>query len=140
MDPKTLLYDYALRFVGLPYRWGGDDSIDGFDCSGLSIELLQSAGVFPMGRDTTARGLYDFFSGNPTADARFGTLAFFGKPEITHIGFCLTPVLMLEAGGGGSKTLTARDAAVQNAYIRVRPIKHRADFFGFRHPPYSWKE
>ena len=139
MDARVILYDYAMRFVGLPYRWGGDDSVDGFDCSGLVLELLKSADCYPAGSDTTASGLYDLFAGLSAAEPRFGSLAFFGSTKVTHVGFCLNTTQMLEAGGGGSKTLTEADAAAQNAFIRVRPIKSRKDLVGFRHPPYPWK-
>ncbi len=139
MLPQVVLYDYAMRLVGLPYRWGGDDSVDGFDCSGLCVELLQSAGVFPKGKDSTASGLYDFYALGATETPSFGSLVFFGLPAISHIAFCLNKDLMLEAGGGGSKT-TSREAAVeQNAFVRIRPIKWRNDIVGYRHPPYLWK-
>jgi len=30
MTERGLIRDYMLQFVGLPYRWGGDDAIYGF--------------------------------------------------------------------------------------------------------------
>lgn len=139
MEAKEILYAYAMGFAGQPYRWGGDDPVDGFDCSGLCIELLQAAGVFPQGKDLPAAGLADFYSQFSSGPHGFGSLVFFGTGRISHVGFCLTELLMLEAGGGGSKTLTLADAAKQNAFVRVRPIKTRKDLVGFRHPPYPWK-
>ncbi len=139
MDTRVILYDYAMRFVGLPYRWGGDDSVDGFDCSGLVLELLKAAGAYPQSSDITADGLYKLFAGLSLPEPTFGSLAFFGAGPVSHVGFCLNGTHMLEAGGGGSKTLTKADAAAQNAFIRVRPIKTRKDLVGFRHPPYPWK-
>jgi hypothetical protein len=47
---------------------------------------------------------------------------------------------MLEAGGGNSKTTSLAVAAEQNAYVRIRPIRFRKDVFGFRNPPYTWKD
>ncbi len=138
MHANVILYDYAMRMVGLPYRWGGDDLVDGVDCSGLCIELLQAAGVFPKGFDANAAGLWNFAFEKTTAP-RFGSLVFFGVPAVTHVGFCLNELLMLEAGGGGSQTTSREAAAKQNAYVRVRPIKSRKDLVGFRHPTYPWK-
>lgn len=139
MHSSVVLYDYAMRFVGLPYRWGGDDAIDGFDCSGLVVELLQSVGVLPKGFDSNAAGFWNFPAFAKADAARFGSLAFFGLPTVTHIGFCLSDTLMLEAGGGCAKTTSKEAAAAANAYVRVRPIKGRGDFVGFRHPSYPWK-
>jgi cell wall-associated NlpC family hydrolase len=124
----ALLKAYALQFVGLPYRWGGDDPMDGFDCSGLVQEVLQAAGIDPPG-DQTAHGLYTYFKTMGLRSGReLGALAFYGSREkITHVGFCLDSRSMLEAGGGGSKTTSLEGAAKQNAYIRIRPIEGRKD-------------
>lgn len=138
MTSKEIIESYALSFLGLPYRWGGDDPIAGFDCSGLVIEILQAAGVFPRGRDLTASGLANFYAVEKSP--KFGALVFYGKPKITHVGFCLNSELMLEAGGGGSKTNTEKDAEAQNAFIRIRPIASRSDIAGYRYPDYSWKD
>ena len=140
MASKAVLYDYAMRLVGLPYRWGGDDTLDGFDCSGLVLELLKASGAYAAhGADTTAAGLYQLFSGLPHGEPVFGSLAFYGRDAVSHVAFCLNESDMLEAGGGGHKTLTKDDAAKQNAYVRIRPIKSRNDLVGFRAPPYPWK-
>lgn len=133
-----LLIEYALQHVGLPYRWGGDDPVDGYDCSGLVQELLASVGMDPRG-DQTAHGLYSYFRlhGVLTLHPQAGALAFYGtRKKITHVGFCLDGESMLEAGGGGSKTKTKNDAARQNAYIRIRPIKRRNDLVGIYMPEY----
>lgn len=139
MHPRIILLEYAMAFVGQPYHWGGDDPINGFDCSGLVIELLKSQGVVERDFDTTAAGLAAKFPA--TLEPNFGTLALFGPLEKpTHVGFCLTADLMIEAGGGGSATLTREDAARQNAFVRVRPVKSRKDFTSFHQPTYpQWK-
>lgn len=135
-----ILYDYAMEFVGLPYRWGGDDTIDGFDCSGLVQELLAVVGMDPPG-DQTAQGLYEYFQlyGSATI-AEFGALCFYGKShnEITHVGMALNEELMIEAGGGGSNTTSPSAASAHNAYIRIRPINHRKDLVSIIMPTYNW--
>lgn len=124
-----LLIAYAMAHVGLPYRWGGDDPIEGYDCSGLVQEILASVGADPAG-DQTADGLYRHFVkyGHKIDAPAPGALAFYGtQARIKHVGFCLDSHRMLEAGGGGSKTLTVGDAAAQNAYVRIRTVKFRKD-------------
>lgn len=140
MHNRVILYDYAMKFVGLPYRWGGDDPVAGFDCSGLVIELLQAVGVLPKWFDTTADGLMKHEKIAPLRDPKFGALVFFGrKSRATHVGFCLNSHLMIEAGGGGSKTNTEDDAIKQNAYVRIRPIKSRSDIVAYGWPEYPFK-
>lgn len=132
-----LLYDYALSFVGLPYIWGGSGP-EGFDCSGLVIELLQAAGVLQPHIDDTAMGLMKRFPLEPMVPS-LGALLFFGKfGAVTHVGFALSRESYLEAGGGTSKTTTPAAAARDNAYVRVRPLEWRKDLVAIRMPPYTW--
>lgn len=138
--PATVLYDYAMRIAGLPYRYGGDDLIEGLDCSGLVVELLLAAGVVSKGFDSNAHGLWHFPAFTKAAAPQFGTLCFFGSEAfVSHVGFCLNETQMLEAGGGTSQTTTKEAAVKQNAFVRVRLIKSRKDLVGYRHPPYPWK-
>ncbi len=75
----------AERFVGIPYRWGGDTVVDGMDCSGFVRAVYNLCGVsiprtsreqFKVG-DTVARD-----------DLKDGDLLFFGSSEeaINHVG------------------------------------------------------
>jgi cell wall-associated NlpC family hydrolase len=133
------LIDYGMSFVGRPYIWGGDDPMRGFDCSGLVQEILASAGLDPVG-DQTAQALYDHFEKNGSFNVwGAGSLCFYGKDakHITHIGFCIDQYRMIEAGGGGSKTLTEKDAIAQNAFVRIRPIKKRGDLVAVIKPNYA---
>ncbi len=136
----NILKDYAFKLVGTPYVWAGDDPMKGFDCSGLVIELLKSTGLLPPKFDTTAQGLFNKFIQNGEGSiAGFGSLVFFGKStnKITHIGFMLDSYRMLEAGGGGSRTLTEADAIKHNAFVRIRPIYTRGDLVAIIKPRYS---
>ena len=129
---RMVAVEYARSMVGRPYRWGGDDPMGGFDCSGLAQEVLASVGLDPSG-DQTADGLYRMLKakavGSPDGNWPAGCLVFYGSASaITHVGVSIGNGLMVEAGGGGSKTLTAEDAQTQNAFVRIRPINRRADF------------
>lgn len=125
--------DYALKFVGRPYIWGGDGSgkcDGGFDCSGLVLECLWAIGKLPKG-DLTAQGIHDAImdkSGHvvPRMYIAANDLLFFGKDakHITHVAIALDNCLMVEAGGGGSKCKTA---ATSTGMVRVRPISWRKD-------------
>ena len=125
------LIQYEMAFLGKPYLWGGDDPMAGFDCSGLQHEGLSAVGLAPPTR-TTAQGMFAFYNSNArgwTGIMKPGTLLFFGKSlkEITHIALYLGDGLMLEAGGGGSRTTDQKTAIVMNAFVRIRPVSRRSD-------------
>lgn len=131
------LTSYALQFVGLPYIWGGDDPIDGFDCSGLVQEILASVGMDPIG-DQTADALYRYFSANNSSKGpKAGALVFYGTTaKVTHIAFMVDDFRIVEAGGGGRASLSRELAAQQNAYVRVRPYDNRKDIVAVISPAY----
>ena len=128
------LSEYALKFVGRPYVWGGDGSgkcAGGFDCSGLALECLWAFGILPNG-DLTAQGIYDtlynehIWASVDKARVKPDDILFFGKDDkhITHVAICIGGGLMVEAGGGSSKSKTAATSA---GFVRVRPISWRKD-------------
>ena len=130
---------YAKSFLGKPYIWGGDDPIRGFDCSGLVQEILASVGVDPKG-DQTAQALYGAFDDCVVPEPLAGCLAFYGRDldHISHVAFCISDHQVIEAAGGGSKTKTVEDAVKHNAFIRIRPVKHRLDFLCVVMPRYRF--
>lgn len=136
---NELLKDYAMKFVGIKYNWGGDDPMGGFDCSGYVCELLKAFGLISEHEDFTAKGLYDRYKDHKIVAPEHGALVFFGKnaDQITHVGFCLNKHQMIEAGGGGSKTISEEVAIKQNAYIKLRPILKRRDIVGYVLPPWT---
>lgn len=138
------LYDYAMSFVGRPYMWGGDDPMEGFDCSGLVIELLKSVDLLPRVFDTTSQGLYDhFFSSSLELKVpRFGALCFYGRSlkRITHVGMAIDSFRLIEAGGGNSLTRSEKKASEQNAFVRIRPINSRRDLVAILMPPYEKRQ
>jgi len=125
--------DYIKTFYGKPYIWGGDDAIEGFDCSGLVIEFLKACGIVDENFDATAQELSRKYI--EVSNPKPGTLVFFGRPEnITHVGICLNHLQFIEAGGGGRNTTNSEIASEQNAVIRLRLIANRKSWVGFVDP------
>ena len=124
----------AERFLGLPYLWGGDDPMSGFDCSGLMVEVLKSSGILPRHGDWTADSLMRFGWTERTPNERElepGCLVFWGKThpvqKATHVEMVYavigTDIITIGSSGGGSITNTAQDAVKQNAYVKLRPMR-----------------
>ena len=122
---------YAWGFLGLPYRWGGDDSILGFDCSGLIVEVLQGVGLLPHGSDMSANGLYIRYQNKIVANGYAGCLCFWFNPAglATHVEIMIDDYHTLGASGGGSATTSTEAAAAQNAFIKMRPLGYRGSNF-----------
>ncbi|GFE58095.1 peptidoglycan-binding protein [Geobacter sp. AOG1] len=75
----------AERFVGIPYRWGGDTVVDGMDCSGFVRAVYNLCGVnIPR----TSRDQYKVGDQVGRDDLKDGDLVFFGESEekINHVG------------------------------------------------------
>jgi len=137
MDRRQLAERLLWSMHGLPYIWGGDDPILGFDCSGLMIEVLKSVGLLPRSGDWTAQGLYTEFRHYTTQVPGLGCLVFWKPPgasKIIHVEMCLNDTLSMGASGGGSGTTDEEDAIQQNAYVKVRPFASRPHLFGFVDP------
>lgn len=132
LEKRELMLDLAMRWLGKPYLWGGDDPMAGFDCSGLVVEVLKSVGALPREGDWTAEQLRQRFP--KTSIPERGRLVFWGETVATHVELLLDGELSIGASGGGSKTLTLEDAIRQNAYIKVRPWASRPGVLGFADP------
>ena len=153
-----LVVEQALKLVGTPYIWAGKgdycvrkvDGVDtvrpissagcdlGLDCSGLVTLAVKRAGgpdlrgFWGAQAMWTALPLLDEDAGE---DEDWFSLALYGTgKKATHVAIVLTPgarSLILEAGGGDSRTLTMADAMRAGAFVRVA-FETRKDFLGYR--------
>ena len=137
MSIRKIIVDYALQFVGRPYRWGGDDPMGGYDCSGFVQELLAAIGCDPPG-DQTAHSLYEHFykdAYKKEHPQEPPSLIFYGsRYKVSHCAMFLDNKHIIEATGAGRKVKTEKDAEKYNAYIRVRPYFYRTDIVSILSP------
>jgi len=133
---------YAHSMVGTHYQYGGNNPLEGIDCSGLVTELMKAAGELDHGVDLTAQQLFDHFSkvaGTDSMDKHVpGALAFYGEnlSNISHVAFMITPYQIIEAGGGDRGTTDKEKAAKKNAFVRMRLLRYRKDFLVTVKPGY----
>ncbi|HEY6795856.1 MAG TPA: NlpC/P60 family protein [Kineosporiaceae bacterium] len=102
----------ALRYVGVPYRWGGTTP-RGFDCSGLTQYVFRQVGK-RLGR-TVADQLRDVTI-VPRSRARVGDLIFFGTH---HIAIYLGGNTMLAAPHTGTTVQVQEIYSPQVSFGRV---------------------
>lgn len=106
--------------------------------SGFVQEIIRSVGLDPRG-DQNSQALYNYFNihGGRTSP-QAGALAFYGKSrlQIIHVAFCLNDYQVIEAGGGGRKTVDIQSAIDHRAFVRIRPIEHRKDLLDCFMPDY----
>lgn len=125
-DDPILRYLWSL--VGKPYIWGGKGP-NGFDCSGLVIEILRARGLVKSGFDTTANGLFIRTIRGGTLRGCKHALAFYGQMgNITHVGYCIDEEYMIESGAGNSSCVDEASASKLGAFVRLSPIYSRKDF------------
>jgi len=93
LNPKPLAageaVEFARRFLGLPYTWGGTSSY-GYDCSGFAQMLARRRGVV-MPRDAQPQADWSGVTAVARQDARPGDLLYFGASDkkINHTGVYL---------------------------------------------------
>ena len=85
-DLGTELVKTARRFIGVPYRWGGEDRNNGFDCSGLTMVCYRLNG---LNLPRNSRSQYQAGTSVQQHALAQGDLVFFatqGGTRVTHVG------------------------------------------------------
>lgn len=128
MNKRDIALDVLKRYVGLPYRWGGNDPMTGFDCSGLMVEVLQSVGLMGRKEDYNANQLAEQYA--ETDILQPGVMVFYDWNKdgvIDHVEMVVSvseegDIFTIGASGGNSATTSEIAAANQNAFVKVRPL------------------
>lgn len=114
----------AERFIGIPYRWGGDNVVEGMDCSGFVRAVYNLCG-FSIPR--TSRDQFKAGDLVTKDELRDGDLVFFGSSsdKINHVGIYVGGGKFVHAPRRGEEI---RVTAVSESYFEKRFIGARRYF------------
>lgn len=138
-----LLVKYAMKFVGIRYRWNGKVPMSGLDCSGLVSEILKASSILGPHEELSAQQIYDkILPTSQGSDPKAGSLAFYGPDlqHIDHVAFLIDADAAISAAGGDSTTLLEEDAESRQAFVKVRSYKYRKDFLTIIRPNFPWEK
>ncbi len=94
----------ALRYLGIPYLWGGASPVTGFDCSGLVQYVFMQNGMYvPHYSGYQAQMGFEV----PRDAVQPGDLVFFGNP-VHHVGIYMGDDLFVHAPRTGDVVKVSR--------------------------------
>ena len=103
--PGNQVAGLAMRMVGVPYRYGGADPKDGFDCSGL-VYYTYTMNGYAVPR--TAQDLFKAARKISLDDAIQGDLVFFqDQAKLSHVGIYLGDGRFVHAPSSGDAVSVA---------------------------------
>jgi cell wall-associated NlpC family hydrolase len=114
----------AERFVGIPYRWGGDNVVDGMDCSGFVRAVYNLCG---LSIPRTSREQFKAGDMIRKEELQDGDLVFFGSSadNINHVGIYVGSGKFVHAPRRGEEI---RVTAVDESYFEKRFVGARRYF------------
>jgi len=114
----------AERFVGIPYRWGGNNVVDGMDCSGFVRAVYNLCG---LSIPRTSRDQYKAGDAVVKDNLMDGDLVFFGSSadNINHVGIYVGGGKFVHAPRQGEEI---RVTEVNESYFEKRFVGARRYF------------
>lgn len=114
----------AERFVGIPYRWGGDNVVEGMDCSGFVRAVYNLCG---LSIPRTSRDQFKAGDQVLKEDLKDGDLVFFGSSAnaINHVGIYVGEGKFVHAPRRGEEI---RVSTVNESYFEKRLVGARRYF------------
>jgi len=129
MTKSDLLVEEAIACLNVPYIWGGNNPLQGFDCSGLVCWCLKRIGYISNGVDLSAVDLYNLIASHSLQTPEKGALLFFGQSvnQIHHVAIAIDDLRMIEAAYGDRNVRSPLVATTQGAMVMRNQISRRND-------------
>lgn len=108
---------YATNLIGTPYVWGGSNTAQGLDCSGLLYWIQRAAGS-NVGR-LTASGYSKIGTRIPIGQQKAGDFLFFGDP-VTHCAIYIGNGYMIESRGSRKNNVNNPGVGVVKSLVSRR--------------------
>lgn len=108
---------YATNLIGTPYVWGGSNTAQGLDCSGLLYWIQRVAGS-NVGR-LTASGYSKIGTRIPIGQQKAGDFLFFGDP-VTHCAIYIGNGYMIESRGSRKNNVNNPGVGVVKSLVSRR--------------------
>lgn len=124
-DLREVLVQTALRYLGIPYRWGGTTDEDGFDCSGLTMVCYRLNG---LNLPRVSRQQYSAGQAISKEELRLGDLVFFAtrkKGIVSHVGLYIGENHFIHAPRTGENV---QIESLLHPYYRERYLGARSYF------------
>lgn len=112
----------ALNYIGVSYKWGGESSDEGFDCSGLTMTVYQLNG---LDLPRTSRQQWRVGTAVARSELLRGDLVFFataGGRRVSHVGIYTGENKFIHAPG---KSKTIRLTSLSKSYYQSRFVGAR---------------
>ncbi len=113
----------AKQYIGINYRWGGQSTGTGFDCSGLTMVVYRLNGL-----ELPRSSRQQWKTGKPVNPGQLskGDLVFFattGSRRVSHVGIYIGHNKFLHAPGSGREI---RVSSLSNKYYKSRYMGARS--------------
>lgn len=123
-DIGMIIAKTAERFIGIPYKWGGNNVVEGLDCSGFVKAVYNLCGI---NLPRTAKEQFSVGIHTNKNEMSEGDLVFFGNSQhdITHVGIYVGRGYIVHAPKRGD---VVKKSALDNGYFSKKFVGARRYF------------
>ena len=115
------IVDYAQKYIGTPYLWGGTNVNVGVDCSGLVYSSYKAYGIT---LNRTSQTMFNQGVAVKKSDLQTGDLVFFNTSGagISHVGMYVGNNNFIEAANSGVKLTSLSSPYAAKTYVGAKRI------------------